>query len=82
MPLIAGDPCYNTISSTDTDPMTSNLNRALLTWFDPSNGRTITVIANDDLRLSPDQMQCWVDSMNQQLVTSGAYANGSRYHLG
>ena len=41
--------------------MTSNLNRALLTWIDPSNGRTITVIANDDLRLSPDRMQVWVD---------------------
>ena len=63
-------------------PMTSNLNRALLTWIDPCNGRTITVIANDDLRLSPDRMQVWVDSMNQQLVTSGAYANGSRYYLG
>ena len=64
------------------DPMTSNLNRALLTWIDPSNGRTITVIANDDLRQSPAQMHLWVDSMNQHLVTSGAYANGSRYHLG
>jgi hypothetical protein len=63
-------------------PMNSNLNRALLTWIDPSNGRTITVIANDDLRLSPARMQLWVDSMNQHLVTSGAYANGSRYHLG
>lgn len=62
--------------------MTSNLNRALLTWIDPNNGRTITVIANDDLRKSPDQMQLWVDSMNQQLVSSGAYAKGSRYHLG
>jgi hypothetical protein len=63
-------------------PMTSNLNRALLTWFDPSNGRTITVIANDDLRQSPAQMQIWVDSMNRHLVSTGAYANGSRYHLG
>jgi hypothetical protein len=63
-------------------PMTSNLNRALLTWFDPTNGRTITVIANDDLRQSPAQMQLWVDSMNQHLVSTGAYANGSRYHLG
>jgi hypothetical protein len=63
-------------------PMNSNLNRALLTWFDPTNGRTITVIANDDLRQSPAQMQLWVDSMNRHLVTSGAYANGSRYHLG
>jgi hypothetical protein len=63
-------------------PMTSNLNRALLTWFDPSNGRTITVIANDDLRQSPAQMQLWVDSMNRHLVSTGAYANGSRYHLG
>jgi len=62
--------------------MTSNLNRALLTWFDPSNGRTITVIANDDLRQSPAQMQLWVDSMNRHLVSTGAYANGSRYHLG
>ena len=62
--------------------MTSNLNRALLTWFDPTNGRTITVIANDDLRQSPAQMQLWVDSMNQHLVRTGAYANGSRYHLG
>jgi thiamine biosynthesis lipoprotein ApbE len=62
--------------------MNSNLNRALLTWFDPTNGRTITVIANDDLRQSPAQMQLWVDSMNRHLVTSGAYANGSRYHLG
>ena len=62
--------------------MTSNLNRALLTWFDPTNGRTITVIANDDLRQSPAQMQLWVDSMNQHLVSTGAYANGSRYHLG
>ena len=62
--------------------MTSNLNRALLTWIDPNNGRTITVIANDDLRKSPDQMQLWVDSMNQQLVSSGAYAKGSRYYLG
>ena len=62
--------------------MTSNLNRALLTWIDPTNGRTITVIANDDLRQSPAQMQRWVDSMNQHLVTSGAYANGSRYYLG
>jgi hypothetical protein len=63
-------------------PMTSNLNRALLTWFDPTNGRTITVIANDDLRKSPAQMQLWVDSMNRHLVSTGAYANGSRYHLG
>ena len=62
--------------------MTSNLNRALLTWFDPTNGRTITVIANDDLRKSPAQMQLWVDSMNQHLMSTGAYANGSRYHLG
>jgi hypothetical protein len=62
--------------------MTPNLNRALLTWFDPTNGRTITVIANDDLRQSPAQMQLWVDSMNRHLVSSGAYANGSRYHLG
>jgi hypothetical protein len=62
--------------------MTSNLNRALLTWFDPTNGRTITVIANDDLRQSPAQMQLWVDSMNQHLMSTGAYANGSRYHLG
>ena len=62
--------------------MTANLNRALLTWIDPGNGRTITVIANDDLRLSPASMQLWVDSMNQQLVISGAYANGSHYHLG
>jgi hypothetical protein len=62
--------------------MTSNLNRALLTWFDPTNGRTITVIANDDLRQSPAQMQLWVDSMNRHLVSTGAYANGSRYHLG
>jgi hypothetical protein len=62
--------------------MTSNLNRALLTWFDPSNGRTITVIANDDLRQSPAQMQLWVDSMNRHLVSTGAYANGSRYYLG
>jgi len=62
--------------------MTSNLNRALLTWFDPTNGRTITVIANDDLRKSPAQMQLWVDSMNRHLVSTGAYANGSRYHLG
>jgi hypothetical protein len=62
--------------------MTSNLNRALLTWFDPTNGRTITVIANDDLRQSPAQMQLWVDSMNRHLVSTGAYANGSRYHVG
>ena len=57
-------------------PMTSNLNRALLTWFDPSNGRTITVIANDDLRMSPDQMQQWVDSMNRTAQS------GSLYRLG
>jgi len=62
--------------------MNSNLNRALLTWIDPINGRTITVIANDDLRLSPARMQVWVDSMNRHLVSTGAYANGSRYHLG
>jgi hypothetical protein len=62
--------------------MNSNLNRALLTWIDPTNGRTITVIANDDLRLSPARMQVWVDSMNRHLVSTGAYANGSRYHLG
>jgi hypothetical protein len=62
--------------------MTSNLNRALLTWNDSNTGRSITVIANDDLRKSPDQMQLWVNSMNQQLISSGAYANGSRYYLG
>ena len=62
-------------------PMNTNLNRALLTWIGPS-GKKTTVLANDDLRLAPDQMQIWIDSMNQYLVRSGAYANGSRYHLG
>jgi len=61
--------------------MTTNLNRALLTWVDPS-GKKTTVLANDDLRLAPDQMQIWIDSMNRYLVQSGSYANGSRYHLG
>ena len=55
--------------------MTANLNRALLTYTD-RNGHPVTVIANDDLRMSPDQMQQWVDRMNR------AAQSGSRFHLG
>ena len=55
--------------------MTANLNRALLTYTD-RNGRPVTVIANDDLRMSPDQMKQWVDSMNHTAQS------GSLYHLG
>ena len=55
--------------------MTANLNRALLTYTD-RNGRPVTVIANDDLRMSPDQMQQWVDRMNR------AAQSGSRFYLG
>ena len=55
--------------------MTANLNRALLTYTD-RNGLPVTVIANDNLRMSPDQMRQWVDSMNR------AALSGSRFHLG
>ena len=55
--------------------MTANLNRALLTYTD-RNGRLVTIIANDDLRMSPDQMQQWVDRMNR------AALSGSRFYLG
>ena len=61
--------------------MTTNLNRALLTWVTPS-GKQTTVIANDDRNLSTDAIIAWIDSMNQYLIRTGAYANGSRYHLG
>lgn len=61
--------------------MNANLNRALLSYTD-RNGRAVTVIANDDRSLSPNQMQQWVDSMNQYLISTGAYAKGSRYYLG
>ena len=56
--------------------MTANLHRALLTYTD-RNGRPVTVIANDDRQLSPDQMQQWVDRMNQ----AAPGANGC-FHLG
>jgi hypothetical protein len=55
--------------------MTANLNRALLTYTD-RNGRPVTIIANDDRRMSPDQMQQWVDRMNHSAQS------GSRFHLG
>jgi hypothetical protein len=55
--------------------MTANLNRALLTYTD-RNGRPVTIIANDDRRMSRDQMQQWVDSMNRTAQS------GSRFYLG
>jgi hypothetical protein len=55
--------------------MTANLNRALLTYTD-RNGRPVTIIANDDRRMSPDQMRQWVDSMNRTAQS------GSRFYLG
>jgi hypothetical protein len=55
--------------------MPANLNRALLTYAD-RNGRPVTVIANDDLRICPERMQQWVDSMNRTAQS------GSLYHLG
>ena len=61
--------------------MNANLNRALHSYTD-HNGRPVTVIANDDRMLTVDQMQQWVDRMNQYLVRTGAYAKGSRYYLG
>jgi hypothetical protein len=55
--------------------MNANLNRALLSYTD-RNGHPVTIIANDDRRMSPDQMQHWVDSMNR------AAQSGSRFYLG
>ena len=55
--------------------MTADLNRALLTYTD-RNGRPVMIIATDDRRMSPDQMQQWVDRMNR------AAQSGSHYHLG
>ena len=61
--------------------MTATLNRALLSYTD-RNGQTVTVIANDNRSMSPAEMQRWIDSGNQYLMSTGAYAKGSRYYLG
>lgn len=60
--------------------MTTALNRALLSYT--RNGRAVTVIANDDRSMSPVEMQRWVDAGNRYLMSTGAYAKGSRYYLG
>jgi len=60
-------------------PMTytpTNLNRALL---QTSSGAV--VIVNDDRRLTVEQMQQWVDTMNQYLVSQGT-DKVARYYLG
>jgi hypothetical protein len=54
----------------------TNLNRALL---QTSSGAV--VIVNDDRRLSVEQMQQWVDTMNQYLISKGT-DKVARYYLG
>ena len=45
------------------------------------NGTATTVIANDDMRLSLDEMRQWRDRMNQYLAHTGADKKGSLYYL-
>jgi hypothetical protein len=51
----------------------------LLDYF--RNGKRVTVIANDDMRLSPEEMQQWCARMNQYLAYTGADKKGSLYYL-
>jgi hypothetical protein len=51
----------------------------LLDYF--RNGKLVTVIANDDMRMSPEEMQQWCARMNQYLVHTGADQKGSKYYL-
>jgi hypothetical protein len=51
----------------------------LLDYF--RNGKLTTVIANDDMRMSPEEMQQWCARMNQYLAHTGADKKGSLYYL-